>query len=145
MFRLVPIRAFKQIGRLPFRSLSLSTKVFKENIEDTGPIKYSTSPASKYSAKSTRTGVHSEPRLWYEPYVIITSITVFMIYFTILREENDIDEELGRSLYSRIEGLEEFQLKQSLAYNESHGEDTKEIKQRLAELEAEKTKTNQDD
>lgn len=79
-----------------------------------------------------------EPRLWYEPYVIMTSLSVFLIYFCVLREENDIDKELGRTLYSRIEGLEEHQLKASLKYNQENGIDFTDIVNRLQEIEKEK-------
>lgn len=62
-----------------------------------------------------------------------------------LREENDIDKELGRSLYSRIEGLEEVQLKMSLQYNLDNGLDTTAIVQRLQEIEEEKKRRNEED
>lgn len=61
-----------------------------------------------------------------------------------LREENDIDKELGRSLYSRIEGLEEVQLKMSLQYNLDNGLDTTAIVQRLQEIEEEKRRNEED-
>lgn len=72
--------------------------------------------------------------------MIITSISIFLIYFCILREENDVDEELKMSLYSRIPGLEEHQLYAVLKYNEERGLDTKDIINRLQEIEAEKNK-----
>ncbi|KAG5899348.1 hypothetical protein JTB14_036837 [Gonioctena quinquepunctata] len=116
-----------------------STKgVPKEDTLNDGPIKFSTSRARTYKASTTRTGQQYEQRLWYEPYVIMASISAFLIYFCILREENDIDAELSTSLYSRIHGLEEVQLKQSLLYNERHGLDTKDIIKRLQEIEEEK-------
>lgn len=104
---------------------------------DDGPIKFSTSRAITYKARDTITGLNEE-RLWYEPYVIIFSIGIFLVYFCILREENDVDKELNRSLYSRIEGLEEYQLKLSLQYNLDNGLDTADITKRLAEIEQEK-------
>lgn len=62
-----------------------------------------------------------------------------------LREENDIDKELGRTLYSRIEGLEEVQLKMSLQYNLDNGLDTTAIVQRLQEIEEEKKRKDEED
>ncbi|KAJ8931252.1 hypothetical protein NQ314_015856 [Rhamnusium bicolor] len=94
-----------------------------------------------YKAKTTRTGV-IEPRLWYEPYILIASISVFLLYFTVIREENDIDEELQISLYSRIAGLEEHQLRASLEYNRHHGLETEGIIKRLKEIEKEKNEAN---
>jgi hypothetical protein len=57
-----------------------------------------------------------------------------MLYFCILREENDIDEELGKSLYERIPGLEKAQLQEAYRYNSTHGHDTTAITARLREL-----------
>lgn len=108
------------------------------------PIKFSQSPAKSYKASVSRTGV-SEPRLWYEQYVILGSLAVFLIYFCVLRQENDIDKELGRSLYSRIEGLEEAQLRMSLRYNLDNGLDTTAIVQRLQEIEEAKNRKDEED
>lgn len=119
-----------------------STKVIKppevdDDLDESIAVKYSTSPASKYKASETIHGKANE-RLWYEIPVIFASLAIFLIYFSI-REENDIDAELDRSLYSRIDGLEELQLKLSLKYNQEQGKDTKDIEQRLKEIELEKT------
>lgn len=119
----------------PVTSFAKQTKKEDEEEDDLNkPIKFSTSPAAKWKAKTSRTGDRN-PRLWYEPYVVIASLSVFMVYFLVLREENDIDQELSRSLYSRIEGLEEQQLQQSLEYNQERGLATSEIKSRLKEIE----------
>lgn len=119
----------------------LATKTLKKeedsNVIEDAPVKYSTSAASTFKAACTRSGVKTE-RLWYEPYVIIGSLTVFMIYFTILREENDLDEELQQTLYDRIEGMEETQLKIAIAYNKEHGGDCSKLIARLEELQGEK-------
>ncbi|XP_072387807.1 uncharacterized protein [Diabrotica undecimpunctata] len=140
MYRLIFnrfLRAVKIPNNINKRNISCGSR-FNQEFPNDRPVKFSASPASHYKAESSRTGVHYEPRLWYEPYVIIASLSVFLIYFLILREENDIDAELSRSLYSRIEGLEEFQLRESLKYNTEHGLDTTDIHKRLAEIEIEK-------
>ncbi|VEN39071.1 unnamed protein product [Callosobruchus maculatus] len=149
MFRLLPIVNLSTITRSMRLSRQLSTSCYclkraRNDDDEDGPIKFSTSPARQYRAETTRKG-YIENRLWYEPYVILCSLTVFMIYFFILREENDIDRELERTLYSRIEGLEEFQLKQSLEYNRQHNLDTTDIIRRLRELEMEKRQQTEDE
>lgn len=108
-----------------------------EDDELNKPIKFSTSPAAKWKASISRSG-ERVPRLWYEPYVVLASLGAFMVYFMILREENDIDQELSRSLYSRIEGLEEQQLRLSLEYNKEHGLGVSDIESRLTEIREEK-------
>lgn len=124
--------------RIQTRPVSSQKNEIKDEVEyDDGPIKFSTSRAVTYKAKDTITGLREE-RLWYEPYVLMFSIGVFLVYFCILREENDVDKELDKSLYSRIEGLEEYQLKLSLQYNLDNGLATADITKRLAEIEREK-------
>lgn len=59
---------------------------------------------------------------------------MFLVYFCVLREENHIDKELERTLYSRISGLEEYQLHASLEHNKSLGLSTVELEARLSEL-----------
>lgn len=76
--------------------------------------------------------------MWYEPLVIAGSMVVFMVYFFFLREESDLDNEFARTLYSRIEGLEEQQLRLVLKHNTDHGLPTEQIRERLQELEKEK-------
>lgn len=128
------------LGNRPSSPYSTSKQQSAGEDEDDTPVRYSTSAARQWQARTSRTGPEMN-RLWYEPYVILGSITIFMIYFTMLREENDVDEELSRSLYSRIEGLEEYQLRLSLDYNKKHNRDNTDIIKRLKELEAEKEKS----
>lgn len=103
--------------------------------ENNEPIKYFGSPAAKWTAKQSHQNPGYGTRLWYEPFVITASLTTFMIYFFILREENSIDEQLSMSLYDRIEGLEKMQLEASLKYNRDHGLSTLDLEKRLKELE----------
>ncbi|KAK5641586.1 hypothetical protein RI129_010133 [Pyrocoelia pectoralis] len=131
---------FTRATNLKYRNIKLcflrlnSTKPPSEVNEDLNrPIRYSQSPANKWKAQYSREG-GVNTRLWYEPYVILLSIAVFMIYFCILREESDIDRHFDQTLYDHLEGLEEHQLKISLKYNEEHGLDCKAIKTRLEEI-----------
>lgn len=65
------------------------------------PLKYSTSKAATMRVDEYRDPYGDEVP-WYQPYSIIFSFSIFLIYFCILREENDIDlmldNELGDSL-----------------------------------------------
>lgn len=72
--------------------------------------------------------------MWYQPLVITGSLAIFLIYFCVLREENDIDEKLSMTLYDHIEGLEEVQVEQSIRYNTANGLPTLELEKRLKEL-----------
>lgn len=100
------------------------------------PIKYFGSEAAKWKAYQTRSGsIHpNKDRLWYQPYVVMASLIVFMVYFCILREENDVDGELVKSLYDRVDGMEEMQLKIVHRYNADNRIDNKDIENRMKEL-----------
>ncbi|XP_058831914.1 uncharacterized protein LOC131690280 [Topomyia yanbarensis] len=98
------------------------------------PIKYFGSSAARWKAEHSRSGVANEDMLWYQPYVVIASVAVFLIYFCVLREENDIDRDLEKSLYDHIPKLEEQQLLMNYHYNKEHGISTVEIELRMKEL-----------
>lgn len=97
------------------------------------PIEYLRSEAAIFKAKEGRSGTISTAP-WYQSYVISISLGVFMIYFFILREENDIDTEFDKTLYERISGLEEKNLDIVLKYNKKQGLATSDIEKRLAEI-----------
>lgn len=65
------------------------------------PIKYSSSKAAAMRTTEYR-DPYGDSVPWYQSYSVLASISVFLIYFCILREENDIDlmldNELGDSL-----------------------------------------------
>lgn len=67
------------------------------------PIKYSTSEASTWLAAQTRNP--STERHPYEANVVTISLIIFMIYFFLLREENDIDLNLNRPLQELVPNL----------------------------------------
>lgn len=77
------------------RKASLENKsVDDENLDE--PIKYSTSKAATWLAAETRNpNLNRHP---YESTILVISLSIFMIYFFILREENDLDLILERPL-----------------------------------------------
>lgn len=116
-----------------------SSNKASNEVED-APIKYFGSQAASWSARQSHRNPNYGDELWYQPLVISGSLAVFMIYFCILREENDVDAKLSMSLYDRIDGLEEHQLEASLQYNKSRGLSTLELEKRLKELRTNNTK-----
>lgn len=91
------------------------------------------SEAAKITAAQVRSG-SSQSAPWYQTYVISLSLSVFMVYFFILREESDIDMEFSKSLYDRISGLEEQNLNVVLEYNRNNKLPTADIERRLEEI-----------
>lgn len=70
------------------------------------PIRYSQSRASQWKAEYNR--VPQINRVWYTPYVVSGSVAFFLIYFCILREENDFDEIIYRPLPETLKGIEKI-------------------------------------
>lgn len=62
------------------------------------PLQYTTSPAHNWKAAHSRTGSAEDTRPWYEPHCVSVSLIIFMVYFFIIREENDIDLLLDKPL-----------------------------------------------
>ena len=61
-----------------------------------------------------------------------------MLYFFVLREENDIDVKLSQgTLYDHIEGLEKQQIEACIKTYEERGLDTRELRARLEILNSE--------
>jgi len=61
-------------------------------------VKYTTSPAHDWKAQHSRIGSKAEFGPWYEPHAVSASLILFMVYFFILREENDLDLLLDKPL-----------------------------------------------
>lgn len=93
------------------------------------PLPYIGSPAETYRAEETRRGpVHDWP--WYQPFVISGSIAIFLTYFGILREENDIDE----NLWAVSPQMELLKLRDIYIYNQKNNLPNEDIVNRLKEL-----------
>ena len=65
-----------------------------EPLDPDKPYKYSTSDARYHSSLDTFAPVPKNPPPWYQRYSITISMAVFLVYFGILREENDLDAAL---------------------------------------------------
>ena len=94
------------------------------------PIKYTSSRAHEHDPYETFLS-RNKDRPWYQPYVVIASTSAFLLYFLFLREENDLDEELKKSLYEIIPGLEEEDLKAKLDNAKNMGIENKNLEKRL--------------
>jgi len=98
--------------------------------EDSGPVKFTKSSAYNLNPLMANQQKHKETP-WFQGPLVAGSTLAFLIYFTLLREENDVDGELAGRLYDRVEGLEKQDLINSIKFNEENGMDTTELKQRL--------------
>ena len=99
------------------------------------PVQFSKSPAFKHRPGLSYEVEEDKDKLWYEPHVIMASLAAFMIYFFILREENDIDERLGgKSLDAQLRSYEIDELKKTIASCKIKEVNTRELEDRLDEL-----------
>jgi len=99
---------------------------------DDGPVRYSTSKAHAHSPFDTFLTRRRAP--FYQPIIVTVSITTFLIYFLLLREENDVDEELERSLYDKVPGLKEKTILAEILEAREHGRDTTQLELQLKQL-----------
>jgi len=54
-----------------------------------------------------------------------------------LREENDVDEQLSGRLYDRVDGLEKASILNKINYNKQYDIDSTDLYKRLKEIEEE--------
>ncbi|XP_048510041.1 uncharacterized protein LOC125499662 isoform X2 [Athalia rosae] len=97
------------------------------------PLQFSGSKAESWKSIQSRSG-NLDDVPWFQQVSIIMSLSVFMIYFFILREENDIDQKFDKTLFDHIDGLEERQLELVIEYNKEHKISTEREEARLKEL-----------
>lgn len=70
---------------------------------------------------------------------MIASVAAFLIYFGILREENDIDENMYKPLFETVPHLEVPMLEAAIRDYQQLGRSTVELEKRLQELRHQET------
>lgn len=98
------------------------------------PLPFSKSKAASLSGHVRFSTNNNDDSPWYQPLSISLSLSAILLWFCVFREENDVDKELTKSLYDRVEGLEKKQLQLALQHNQTI--DTVAIHRRLKELES---------
>lgn len=104
---------FRLIGDSSRRWASSSKSRTPDDIEheEDKPVVYSTSKAAQWKAQhSFRPMIKHEPPA-VQRYSVILSTAAFLIYFCILREENDLDEILDRPLSATVPDIEKLVIK----------------------------------
>lgn len=118
------------------RTKASSSSASEQRASTTGkrddPVKFSTSEAKKWDAMDTfvpEKGRRVPPS---QPIIIVLSVTVFLIYFLLLREENELDRKLLRPLEESVPNIKEFTLRKQIQQYENMGLDSSELKQALS-------------
>lgn len=69
----------------------------------------------------------------YQPICVLSSLIAFMVYFCVLREENDIDEFLGKDVYTYMDPHgQNVKLKRQLDDEMKSGKDTASTQEKIA-------------
>jgi len=127
-----------------FKSTGQTFKKVDDEEEKSRPVKFSTSPGYNLNPHVGVMRADKDDTPWFQGPVIAFSLACFLIYFTMLREENDIDLQLSGKLYDKVDGLEKADVLNNIRYREEQGLDTTELKDRLRvliELEGENHKS----
>ena len=122
-------RSISTSSKLLFRN-DLSKCLNKKIITDE-PIKYSSSKAKNYDSYDTfvSSKVRNFPKS--QPLIIMTSVIVFLIYFLVLREENDLDELIYSPLDENLKIPHPMVLESKVKEYEAYGLDTSKLKKIL--------------
>uniref|UniRef100_A0A1B6MS21 Uncharacterized protein n=1 Tax=Graphocephala atropunctata TaxID=36148 RepID=A0A1B6MS21_9HEMI len=128
------------LARYSFRravSLLRFGRCYSEIPDREKPVKFTTSEAVNWRAAFSRQGNIYDDTPDAQPYIVSISTGIFIVYFLLWREESDVDEtfNITRSIYDRVEDLEEVQLKVQRKECLNRGKDVREIDIRLRELE----------
>lgn len=109
-----------------------SSSLQDELMDKDKPVKFSTSDANKHRAYDTFCRESNAP--WYQVYCVTGSISVFLLYFCVFREENDLDELMGKTLWEKIPQLREQILVQKIKEGKERGADVSDLVEELREL-----------
>lgn len=110
-------------------------KESKESRDNNEPVKYFGSKAASFRAREGRAGTIDYDEIpWFQTYSVVGSTAIFMLYFFVLREENDMDRDLEMTLFERVPGMEETQLIINYKYNLENKIDNGPIIARMKEL-----------
>lgn len=114
-----------QLQREPIR------KQRPEEIDLDAPYPFRGSGAQKYKSKDTFVIENDVPDS--QGMVITISMLVFMLYFFIFREENDIDAQLGKGFSESVpEEYEEQVIQMAIQMAKNERASTEELEKRLA-------------
>jgi len=96
------------------------------------PVKFSTSGANKHRAYDSFYRESNAP--WYQVHCVTGSLAVFLLYFCVFREENDLDEYVNESIWDKVPQLKEQDLVQKISKGKKLGTDVSELVEELKEL-----------
>jgi hypothetical protein len=115
----------------PLRMYTGAGAETKTNSTRDKPVKFSTSKAKAWDPVDTFISARARKQPISQPFIVIGSILMFLLYFTYIREPNEMDEIFDRPLEATIPNVKEMTLKYQIAQYEQMGLDTTSLKQAL--------------
>lgn len=117
----------------------ISTAVTKQKSEESQPYPFmSKMRENKHRVADTFKAPETD-RWKYQPFIMLGCTAIFLFYFCIWRDEHDVDIAISKYMYQAIPGLEEQDLRRSIAKAKKRGQDTLLYEKRLEELLAQKS------
>lgn len=101
------------------------------------PLRFSTTKASSGTRSASLNNPTAKTRPKYEPISIVLSMTVFCLYFFVLREESDVDKIFSmnpKSTYEILPNLEKDHLEAAILNYKMEGRDTKALEAKLQQV-----------
>ena len=105
-----------------------------ESEKSNEPVQFSGSAADRDAYETFKP---PPPRPKHEGHIVKLSLAVFLLYFLLLREENDLDDYISANIYNVMDPYAEIKrLEERLKEEEESGLDTRVTKAALLELKA---------
>ncbi|KAF7492460.1 hypothetical protein SSS_09961 [Sarcoptes scabiei] len=99
------------------------------------PIVYSKSKAYQFKAYENFRNIDDNPTVpFYNVHVIYASLIIFLVYFGILREPNDLDDKISRGLFEIKPDLEIPILEMEIQRMAKKGMDVRELRSKVDKL-----------
>lgn len=112
------------------RQFGVSNILSKDLREE--PVKYSTSKAKQWDSIDTFVSKQTRAQPASQPFIVVFSTLIFLLYFGLLREENDLDRRISQPLEETIPNIKEMTLRHQILQYEQMGLDTRNLKEALA-------------
>merc|ERR1711990_452474 len=133
VYRLQPFSRSYEI--LKKHKLSQKSRDDEMDFDPDAPLKFRGSGAETYRSHQTFTTPNAKNGPVSQAVIVPGALMVFLAYFCILREENDIDEQLGRPMVDSVpEEHKEEVMKMTIQVAVNEGWETKELEEKLAIL-----------
>lgn len=95
------------------------------------PVKFSTSKAKSWDPIDTFISSKARTQPTSQPFIVIGSLLIFFVYFSFIREANELDEIFERPLEATIPNVKEMSLRHQISQYEQMGLDTRSLKEAL--------------